>query len=40
VDTEAEDEASLGSHQLPQHDLKRIHSVQQHPIIIIEDEEQ
>ncbi|KAH7623543.1 hypothetical protein Ndes2526B_g01986 [Nannochloris sp. 'desiccata'] len=39
VDAEAEDEASLGSHRLPQHDLERIHSVQQHPIVI-EDEEQ
>jgi len=39
VDTEAEDDASLGSHQLPQQDLQRVDSVQQHPIVI-EDEEQ
>jgi hypothetical protein len=40
VDTEAEDEASLGSHRLPQNDLQRIHSVQQHPIVVEDDEKE
>ena len=39
VDVTAEEEASLGSHKLPQADLQRIHSVKQHPVQVDDEDE-